>query len=182
MNRTGKLLLVFLIISCVLNVALLVSLFNPIRALGTSQRPVTGGEVSGRQDVRSEDYGGRTDASQIDRRIREQRPPFKMLNASPTEYLGKSLTLLGYATLSTYYNYGYMYAGGSHYSVRLTNLDAKSVTIYFPKEKNRKLFELLGQASRDQKIALRVQAVVGANRYEGESQFLAEGLGWEVLK
>jgi len=177
MSKLGKLLLSLLIISIALNVVFLVSIVNLRSSIITEsikKNPLTTGYTH--------TYNSKK-VSKIERIIKKQRPTFKMLNSAQPEYIGKKLILYGYATLSNYYNWGYSDAQTSHYSVKLENLNYEWIYIYFPKANNRKLFELLGQATLREKIPLRVEVIELKSRYEGGSiYYLAEGLSWKVLK
>lgn len=178
MNKVAKWLMMALIISALLNVVLLISVF--------SLKSTSVDEVSA--DKTSEgnyDYTKGSKPEEISKKkkiIKDQRPTFKMLNAMPSDYLEKRLTVYGYATIGSYYNYGYRNANTSHYQVRLGDLDYQAIDIYFPKSKNKKLFELLGQASSDG-VQLKVEVIELESRYVSHcTQYLAEGISWGVMK
>lgn len=178
MTKLAKLLLTLLIISGVLNIVFLISIVN-------LKSSITRESIEEKTTIK--DYGYTPtyqpkEVSRIDKMIKDQRPTFKMLNAMPSDYIGKKLILYGYAEIRTYYNYGYRDANTSHYSVKLDDLDYKRIYTYFPKTKNKKLFELLGQVGSD-RISLRVEAIELESRYEShQNEYLAEGLSWQVLK
>jgi hypothetical protein len=178
MTKLAKLLLTLLIISGVLNIVFLISIVN-------LKSSITRESIEEKTSIKNYGYTPTyqpKEVSRIDKMIKDQRPTFKMLNAMPTDYVGKKLILYGYAEIRTYYNYGYRYATTSHYSVRLKDSDYENIGIYFPKSENEKLFELLGQAGSDG-IPLRVEAIELESRYEShQTQYLAEGQSWQVLK
>jgi len=124
-------------------------------------------------------------ASSIEQLMQNQMPSFAMLSAVPGDYLEKRLILYGYAKLSGYYNCGYSEAQDSYYSVELFNRGSRLIYVYFPKSSSRELFELLGKASSDG-IPMKIEAVELRTRYDPvgvcKSDFLAEGISWEVLK
>ena len=121
-------------------------------------------------------------ASNIEQLIKNQTPNFTMLVATPGDYLEEKLTLYGYAQLRGYYNWGYSEAKNTHYSIIMEDLDYKDIYVYFPKESNVELFELLGKAGSN-KIPLKVQVIELRTRYDPSNpDFMAEGLSWEVVK
>lgn len=179
MSKVAKSLMILLIISAVLNVVLLISV---VRLKSTSAEETSADKII--EDNYDYTKGSQPkNVSQTKKMIKDQRPTFKMLNAMPSDYLEKKLTLYGFAKITSYYNWGYDDANISHYSVKLADDDYTRIHIYFPKtKKNKKLFELLGQAGSDN-IALKVEAIELRSRYESYcSSYLGEGLNWEVMK
>ena len=171
MNRFIPYLIGLLIISIGLNIAQAIDRVKKDRGATTGLRVI------------SQPITETPEESWIDKKIKNQDPSFVLLNASPEEYLNKKITLYGYARISDYYNYAYLDFNLTHYAVSISQKDAFSeyITVYFPKnKKNKEFIKILAKHHPD---AVPVKVTVIENRFSlNQTQYLAEGLDWEVLK
>jgi len=150
-----------------------------ISGCGETQKKITDNNTKTDSKSISEIKSDDQSSNKIKKLIAGQNPSFKMLNTSPSDYLEKEFNLYGFADLSNYYNYKYNDANKSHYSIELIDNDFNIMWIYFSKETNKKLFELLGDKN---KVPLKIKAIIKTSRFEDyQTQALLEGLSWEEL-
>lgn len=111
----------------------------------------------------------------VDGKIQNQYPTYAMLNADPQKYYNKIVTIYGTAKLINYYNYEYATTENMFYSIELRDFNYNMITIYFPRENNSKLFELLGKGGKFMKVT----AIRKFNGHTGE--YLAAGISWQLI-
>ncbi len=119
----------------------------------------------------------------IEKVIYNQKPSFKELIYFPDDYIGKTLTLYGWASKDYYYAWGFSGEEKRYYSVELRDGKFSTVHIYFPKnQRNAKLVRTLEKVGE---LPIKVSAVLKRERFNKKmigEDFVAEGLSWEVME
>ena len=67
--------------------------------------------------------------------ITKNTKTIREVESDQRSHIGKPFYLSGKLELSSYYNYGYSNAQGTHYAFRLTGLDNKDATLYMKRER-----------------------------------------------
>lgn len=119
------------------------------------------------------------DSDAVARKIRDQHENFARLNEEPARHLGKSLTLLGYASATRYSSKGVFNDQDSPRKyLALTNADGDEIYLSYSQEGNGRLSDLLD--SDRPRVPLRVEVIGTATRqhavFEGAIQ------KWEEIK
>ena len=115
--------------------------------------------------------------------------PIQKIIAEPQAAIGKTLIVCGGVTSENYYNYNYMYASGTHYSLRFTQLNPNltggdSLAIYALRLLAKPLVNSITDAQAEGKAGklVRLKITVTPRSFEdGQFSENAELVDWQTL-
>lgn len=156
---------------------------NPVQTTGASTQLTVQAESG--PDKSAEPKGKST----FDKSVMDQRPSIFMLHSSPSDYIGKTVSLIGYARLSSYYNWEYGDAEQTHYSVNLKQPDFEGISLFFGKERFKDLFDYLSKPNSEipffytnilgDYFPIQVQCYSDPAKYnKSAGEYLGEGTSW----
>ncbi len=112
--------------------------------------------------------------------ISNQKPRFKVIRSTITEFQDKELIVYGYCTLHDYFNgLGYREANITHYCVAVENNDFERIYAYFEKNENEKLLQILSESDR---VPMKLKISCLSSKFQMEAGPQFEGLSWQLIK